>query len=204
MIIDQKQFKDHDMSKLVKGAVVPRPIAWVSTVDENGNDNIAPFSFFTVASMDPITFCFSVASAKERTNGEKDTLLNIKQTGNFVINIVNETLANKMYLSSKPYQFSDDEFDKAGIKKATSNLVKSSRVSEAPVSMECELDQIVTVGEGYLILGRLVCYHIQDDIRMDNDKVDPEKLNVIGRMAGDYTYIRDFFELPNPRFDKGD
>ncbi|WP_226037246.1 flavin reductase family protein [Aquibacillus saliphilus] len=202
MIINEQQFKNHDMSKLVKGAVVPRPIAWVSTVDDQGNDNIAPFSFFTVASMNPITLCFSIGSGKERASGEKDTLSNIKKTGSFVINIVSEALANQMFESSQVYQPTEDEFEKAKLSKVASDLISPKRVAEAPVSMECKLDQIVTVGEGNLVLGRLVCYHIKDDVHMTNDKVDPKKLNVIGRMAGDYTYINDFFGLPNKDLDK--
>ncbi|WP_079525324.1 flavin reductase family protein [Halobacillus hunanensis] len=192
MIIQQDQFHEHNMSKLIKGAVVPRPIAWVSSISSKGDQNLAPFSFFTVASMNPITLCFSVG-AEGRT---KDTLVNIRETGQFVVNIVSESLANQMYESSKAYDYQEDEFKKTGLKAAESKRVQPPRVSEAPVNIECELDQIIEIGTNHLILGKVVCYHIQEDVYMERDKVDPFKLAPVGRMAGDYTYIKEFYNLP--------
>lgn len=193
LIISEEEFHDHSMSKLIKGAVVPRPIAWVSTVSSNGTRNLAPFSFFTVASMDPITLCFSVGSADR----EKDTLENIKQTKEFVVNIVSESLANQMYESSKGYAPDVDEFEVAGTEFENGDFVQAPRVKQSPVHMECELDQIIEIGEGNLVLGKLVGYHIQEEVYEETDKVDPKKLKPVGRMAGDYSYIRDFYTLPN-------
>nr|WP_256522586.1 flavin reductase family protein [Halobacillus sp. A5] len=181
------------MSKLVKGSVVPRPIAWVSTISEEGVYNLAPFSFFTVASMDPITLCISVGDGER----DKDTLLNIQETKDFVINIVSESLANQMHESSKPFSRDVDEFERAGTASGKSVQVRSPKASEAPVSFECELDQIIEVGTSHLILGKLVCCHIQDDLLLEGDKIDPYKLSPVGRMAGDYSYIREFYRLPN-------
>ncbi|SFK45538.1 NADH-FMN oxidoreductase RutF, flavin reductase (DIM6/NTAB) family [Halobacillus dabanensis] len=193
MIISEKEFHDHSMSKLIKGAVVPRPIAWVSTISSNGTRNLAPFSFFTVASMNPITLCFSVGSGQR----EKDTLVNIKQSKEFIINIVSESLANQMHESSKGYGADVDEFEVAGTEFEDGDFVQVPRVKRSPVHMECELDQVIEIGEGNLVLGKLIGYHIQDEVYEETDKVDPQKLKPVGRMAGDYSYIRDFYTLPN-------
>lgn len=193
MLIHHDDFKNHDMSKLIKGAVVPRPIAWVSTISQDGIRNLAPFSFFTVASMDPITLCFSVGAREQ----DKDTLANIKETEQFVVNIVSESLANQMHETSKGYGAEEDEFKAAGTKSEDGCFVQVPRVAEAPVQMECKLDQVLEVGKGNLVLGKVVGYHIQDDVYYDQDKVDPHKLKPVGRMAGDYSYIRDFYTLPN-------
>ncbi|WP_407270258.1 flavin reductase family protein [Radiobacillus sp. PE A8.2] len=199
MIIDHTQFSERQMDKLIKGAVVPRPIAWVSTVNKAGETNLAPYSFFTVASLDPITLCISIA-AKEEGNGAKDTLNNIREIGDFVINIVNAPLANAMYESSLNVPPHESEFELAGLTTAKSKHVTSPRVAESPISMECQLDQLIPVGNSTLVLGTLVCYHIDEEILADNDKVDPHNLEVIGRMAGDYTYSNNFFSLPIKKF----
>ncbi|WP_371068894.1 flavin reductase family protein [Sediminibacillus sp. JSM 1682029] len=192
MKIEQSQFTERDMSKLVKGAVVPRPIAWVSTINEEGIPNLAPFSFFTVASMDPITLCYSVGGSGR----VKDTLENVRATKAFVVNIVNEQLANQMNETSKAHPPETDEFSITGLAAVPGEKVSPPRVAAAPVQMECELDRIIDIGSNSLVLGRLVCFHIQDEVYMEKDKVDPEALKVIGRMAGDYTHIDDFFMLP--------
>ncbi|WP_077623625.1 flavin reductase family protein [Sediminibacillus massiliensis] len=192
MRIEKSQFAERNMSKLVKGAVVPRPIAWVSTISKQGERNLAPFSFFTVASMDPITLCFSVGGGDR----QKDTLQNIEETKDFVINIVSKPLANQMYETSKNFDAPIDEFTEAGLASAKSRFVHSPLVKDAPIQMECELDRVVEVGTNRLVLGKLVCYHIKEEVYMYGDKVNPEKLEVIGRMAGDYTLINNFFPLP--------
>ncbi|MFQ3544989.1 flavin reductase family protein [Halobacillus rhizosphaerae] len=196
MFIERDDFTNHDMSKLIKGAVVPRPIAWVSTLSIDGVRNLAPFSFFTVASMDPVTLCFSIGSNEM----EKDTLTNIKAMDQFVVNIVSESLANQMYESSKAYRPDEDEFSLAGTRSSSSRSVRVPRVAEAPISMECELDRIIELGSNNLVLGKVTGYHIQDDLYQQTDKVDPYKLAPVGRMAGDYSYIREFYKLPNPDF----
>lgn len=198
MIISEENFQNHSMSKLIKGAVVPRPIAWVSTVSQDGIRNLAPFSFFTVASMSPITLCFSVGSVDK----DKDTLENIRETKQFIINVVSEPLANQMHESSKEYDSNVDEFEMAGTEFEEGDFVSVPRVKQSPVHMECELDRVIEIGEGNLVLGKLVGYHIQDDVYEETDKVNPHKLKPVGRMAGDYSYIRDFFPLPNDHLPK--
>jgi flavin reductase (DIM6/NTAB) family NADH-FMN oxidoreductase RutF len=196
LLIGEKDFQNHTMSKLIKGAVVPRPIAWISTISQDGTHNLAPFSFFTVASMEPITLCFSIGSADR----DKDTLENIKQTKQFIINVVTETLANQMHKSSKGFPPEVDEFHIAGTEFEEGDFVKAPRVKESPVHMECELNRIIEIGEGHLVLGKLVGYHIQEEVYEEKDRVDPRQLKPVGRMAGDYSYIRDFFTLPNEDF----
>ncbi|WP_226585571.1 flavin reductase family protein [Halobacillus litoralis] len=198
MKIDKEQFHNHKMSKLIKGAVVPRPIAWVSSISRQGVKNLAPFSFFTVASMDPITLCFSVGASDR----EKDTLANIKEMKQFVINLVSEPLANQMHESSKSYGPDIDEFEQAGTAFEDADYVQVPRVKESPVHMECELDQVIEIGTGSLVLGTLVGYHIQEDVYQETDKVNPYQLKPVGRMAGDYSYIREFYSLPNKNLSK--
>ncbi|MBN9655602.1 flavin reductase family protein [Halobacillus sp. GSS1] len=193
MNISEENFQNHSMSKLIKGAVVPRPIAWVSTISGDGIRNLAPFSFFTVASMNPITLCFSIG----RADRDKDTLKNIKETKQFIINVVSESLANQMHESSKRFDADIDEFERAGTDFEDGDFIPVPRVKQSPVHMECELDRVIEIGEGNLVLGRLVGYHIQDDVYEETDKVNPHELKPVGRMAGDYSYIRDFFPLPN-------
>lgn len=192
MLLHKSEFENHDMGKLVKGAIVPRPIAWVSTIDGQGRKNLAPFSFFTVASMNPVTLAISVGE-EER---EKDTAVNIKESGEFVVNIVSEALANAMHETSKYYDHGEDEFEVAGITEAESVYVRPPRVMASPVSFECKLTQVVEIGTSNLILGEVIGYHLRDDIYMEKDKIDPHKLQAVGRMAGDYTLVRDFFSLP--------
>ncbi|SIS57974.1 flavin reductase family protein [Salimicrobium flavidum] len=195
MLLHKSEFNDHDMGKLVKGAIVPRPIAWVATIDGEGRKNLAPFSFFTVASMNPLTLAISVGEVER----EKDTAFNIKESEEFTINIVSESLANAMHETSKYYDREEDEFEVAGVTEAESVYVRPPRVMASPVSFECRLTDVVEIGTSNLILGEVVGYHLRDDVYMEKDKVDPHKLQVIGRMAGDYTFVRDFFSLPNDR-----
>jgi len=198
MIIEETQFQEHDIAKLVKGTVVPRPIAWISSISRTGIRNLAPFSFFTVASLDPVLFCISISPGSDANkSGEKDTLANIRVTGEFVINVVSETLANQMHESSKNYEQGIDEFERAGIETRESNIVQPPCVAKSPVNMECKLIRAIPTGRNHLVIGQLVCYHIRDDVYREGDKVDPHNLKPIGRMAGDYTFVRDFFSLPS-------
>jgi len=199
MIIDKSLFAQYDIAKLVKGTVVPRAVAWTSTISEEGIRNLAPFSFFTVASLDPVIFCISISPGSDADKtGDKDTLANIRATGEFVINIVSESQANQMHETSKNHRKNVDEFQKAGLPAVSSKLVGAPRVSGAPVNMECKLNRVIAVGRNYLVLGRLVCYHIREDVYIKGDKINYQALQPIGRMAGDYTYVREFFELPHP------
>jgi len=197
LIIELDDLTIRDVYKLLSGSVVPRPIAWVSTVSRDGIRNLAPFSFFTVASWNPPTLCFSIGPGVNETRaGPKDTLVNIQETRQFVVNVVTYPLAEQMQRSSANFAPEVDEFEVAGVTPVAGRRVAAPRVLEAPIQMECELDRIVEVGANHLVLGRLVCYHIRDDCYLGDCKVDIKKLQPVGRLAGNYVKIDTFFELP--------
>jgi flavin reductase (DIM6/NTAB) family NADH-FMN oxidoreductase RutF len=189
------------MHHLLAAIIVPRPIAWVSTVDSEGVFNLAPFSFFTAASVHPPIVCFSVG--RKRNGQKKDTLRNIEQTRDFVVNVVDETLAEAMNQTSADYPPEVDEFKETHLTSAESELVKSPFLAESPFSMECRLRQIVEFGEAsdshYLVLGEVVCFHVRDELYVDG-QIDVSKLNQIGRLGGDQFYCRtgDRFRMERP------
>lgn len=179
---------------------MPRPIAWVSTLDASGNMNLAPFSFFTVASVNPPILCFSPLLLEN--SKEKDTLVNIKQTGEFVVNVVSRGLAQKMNQTSAHYPPGVNEFVAAEVAAQQSTVVKPPRVADSPTSFECKLHQIISLGSepraGNLILGKICNIHIHPEI-FRNGKLDSESLDTIGRLWGDmYSTIRDCFEMKRP------
>lgn len=197
MIIQPDELSKKDLYKLLIGSVVPRPIAWVSTVSKEGKYNLAPFSFYNVASTKPAILAISIgpSNAEDRGTDVKDTLANIRDTKDFVINVVTMPLANAMHESSMPYLPGEDEFEKAGLTPIKATKTKSPLLKESPINMECTLEQIIPLGRDHLVLGRLVCYHVQDELYLDG-KIDVKKLDVVGRLAGNYAKVNDFFELP--------
>ncbi|WP_348639413.1 flavin reductase family protein [Salibacterium salarium] len=143
-----------DMYKVMIGSVVPRPIAWISSKDAAGTLNLAPFSFFTVASRQPPTLAVSIGpGVRERKGTVKDTLTNIREFGEYVINIVPNDLANPMQESSKHYSPEVDEFEKAGLTPQPSDVISVPAVKESPIAFECKLDKIIPVGTDHLVLG---------------------------------------------------
>jgi flavin reductase (DIM6/NTAB) family NADH-FMN oxidoreductase RutF len=198
LIIDPAGLDPQSCYKLLIGSVVPRPIAWTSTVSQEGVYNLAPFSFFTVASRQPPMLCISVGPPPETEGGErpaKDTMSNIQETGEFVINIVSLPLSNTMFESSKNHPPEADEFEKAGLTPAPCKVVGAPRVEEAGVSMECLLDRILTLGSDHLIIGKMVRFHVRDEL-YDNGRINVAKLEPLGRLAGNYTKVETLFELP--------
>jgi flavin reductase (DIM6/NTAB) family NADH-FMN oxidoreductase RutF len=198
LIINPSDLDPRSCYKLLIGSVVPRPIAWTSTVSREGVYNLAPFSFFTVASRQPPMLCISVGPPPETEGGErpaKDTLNNIEETGEFVINIVSLPLSNTMYESSKNHPPEADEFEKAGLTPAPSEVVGAPRVEEAGVSMECLLDRILSLGSDHLVIGRMVRFHVLDEL-YQNGRIEVAKLQPLGRLAGNYTKVETIFELP--------
>ena len=199
MIIDPLKLDSQSSYKLLIGSVVPRPIAWTSTVSEEGVRNLAPFSFFTVASRQPPMLCISVGPPPETEGGDrpaKDTLSNIEETGEFVVNIVSLSLSNTMFESSKNHPPEADEFDKAGLTSAPCEVVGAPRVEEAGVSMECLLDRVLPLGTDHLVIGRMVRFHVRDELYGENGRIDVAGLDPLGRLAGDYTKVETVFELP--------
>lgn len=200
MKLDPQSLAVRDRYLLMIATILPRPIAWVGTVSPSGETNLAPFSFFTGICANPMTVCF--APVNDRHGKKKDTLINVELTKQFTVNVVNEANADKMNRSSAPYAYGVSEFEKCGVTALASDKIKAPRVKESPVSYECELDQIVRVGEGALagnlVIGRVVMFHCEDAI-YNAGKIKHQDLRAIGRMEGSwYSKTVDSFELPRP------
>ena len=188
--------------KLLIGSILPRPIGWISTVDAAGLTNLAPFSFFNaVASRPPtVVFCPTI---REFDAGPKDTLRNVRTTGEFVVNIVTEALADAMNISSTEFPPEVDEFRAAGLTPAASAVVSPPRVAESPIHYECRVHQIVDIGSepggGSLVLGRIVHLHVDPSVLLQDDKIDLSVLRPIGRLSGaGYCRVSDRFEMKRP------
>jgi flavin reductase (DIM6/NTAB) family NADH-FMN oxidoreductase RutF len=163
--------------KLLTSLVVPRPIAWVSSLDEQGRGNLAPHSFFTVASHRPPTVLFS-------TLGRKDTVRNIEATGEFVVSFTSEDLLDQVNASSAPFAHGDDEAVALGIATEPSATVAPPRVAASPASIECRLDRVVEVGRSYVVLGRVTAITVRDDVMVDGLPA-MERLRPVSRLGGD-------------------
>jgi flavin reductase (DIM6/NTAB) family NADH-FMN oxidoreductase RutF len=193
MIIDPSQASVKDNYKLLIGAVLPRPIALVSTLSKSGIPNLAPFSFFTVITAKPPTICFAPA-LKGAAAEKKDTLANIEETGEFVVNIVTEDIAEQMNETATEIPSEEDEFEHAGFTPQSSIRIKVPRVKESPINMECTLNQILYIGDGSpgsgaLVIGEIVQYHIADELLSDG-KIDTGLLKPVARLAGmEYTTL---------------
>lgn len=188
--------------KLLIGAIVPRPIAFVSTLSLAGIRNLAPFSFFTAASANPPIICFA-PMVRGSDGMQKDTLNNIRETGEFVVNIVSEDFAEKMNRCSAEFPPEIDEWDQSGLTPLASECVKPARVAESRVHMECKLVDIVSVSRqplgGSLVLGEVLRFHVADALFNDY-RIDPDGLQAIGRMGGPtYSRTRDRFDLQRPK-----
>jgi flavin reductase (DIM6/NTAB) family NADH-FMN oxidoreductase RutF len=184
------------------GMIVPRPIAFVSSVDAAGVRNLAPFSYFTACSSNPPVVCFCT-TIRTGPLPYKDTLSNIEATGEFVVNIVSEEFAAQMNMCSADVPPEVDEFALSGLTPIASDLVKPPRVAESRAQMECRLRQIVRVsdrpGGGILVLGEVLRFHVLESM-LDGYKIDPDKLDAIGRMGGPtYTRTRDRFSMQRPK-----
>lgn len=202
MIVDPAASSIHDIEKLLVGVILPRPIAFVSTISLDGVANLAPFSFFTAVCPRPPVICFC-NSIRPRDGSKKDTLRNVEATGEFVVNVVSEDFAQQMVACSGDYPPDVSEFDISGLTPIPSDLVKPPRVKESRVQMECRLLQVVTVstepGGGSLVMGEVLRFHVDDSV-IDNGTVNPDKLRPIGRMGG-ITYVRttDRFTMTRPK-----
>jgi flavin reductase (DIM6/NTAB) family NADH-FMN oxidoreductase RutF len=192
--------------KLMSGLIVPRPVALISTVDKNGTANVAPFSFFSGVGANPPTvlFCPSLRSqSASRPDDRKDTLRNVEQTGEFVINIVSDSLAAATNATAAEVGPDVDEFLIAGLTPIPSEVVKAPRVAESPAQLECKLLQIVFTGQGsgagVVVVGEILRFHFRADLE-SNFRIDPEKLDAVGRMAGNtWVRTRDLFDLDRPK-----
>ena len=199
MIFDPTKIPFQETHKLMIGSIVPRPIAFVSTLSKDGKNNVAPFSYFNGVCSKPPTIMF--APARRGWDGEeKDTLINIRDTEEFVVNIVSEPFAEKMVLCSTDFDSDVDEFGMSELTPVTSQKVAPPRVGESKVSFECKLNQIVeigdgTAGSGFVVIGSIVLFHIDDDV-YDNGRILLDKLQPLGRLAGNwYTRTTDILKI---------
>mgnify|MGYP002632116567 FL=1 len=200
---EPKELSVQKLHGLLLSAVAPRPIAFASTIDADGNPNLSPFSFFNVFSANPPILIFSPAR-RVSNNTTKHTLENAKQIKEVVINVVNYDIVQQMSLSSTEYPEAINEFDKAGLTMVKSDLVKPFRVGESPVQFECKVNEVIALGQeggaGNLIICEVVKLHITEEVLNADETINQEALDLVARAGGSY-YTRankGFFEIPKP------
>ena len=194
-----EELEPREAYRLLISVVVPRPIGWTSTIGSDGTLNLAPFSFFNAVGGTPPTVMISVG---QRKGQPKDTLRNARETGEFVINIVDEALSTAMNETSGEWTYEVNEFERAGLTPAPSIVVKPPRVAEAPLALECKVTQIVPVNDTTytMILGRVLRFHIQSNLLRPNGQVDALLLRPVARLSGDeYATLGRVFEMKRPQ-----
>ena len=202
--INPKDIPIGELHQYLLGAVGPRPIALASTIDKDGNSNLSPFSFFNVFSANPPIAIFSPAR-RVRNNTTKHTLENILENNEVVINVVSYDIVQQTSLSSTEYDCGVDEFIKSGLTPIKSNLIKPFRVKESPVQMECTVNDVISLGKqggaGNLVICEIKMLHINKNILNDAGAIDPNKIDLVGRMGGNW-YCRSskdaLFEVEKP------
>jgi len=193
MIIDPTKQTQRENYKLMIGSILPRPIAFVATISASGRLNLAPFSFFTGITSQPPTICFA-PSRRAEDGGKKDTLRNIEETGEFVVNVVTEAIATQMNETATEFPPEVDEFTASGLTPIPSQIVRPPRVKESPINMECKLYRTIDIGPeaaggGTLVIGEIILFHIADELYHEG-RIDTERLRPLGRLAGsDYTTL---------------
>lgn len=207
--IDPKELETAKFHGLLLGAVAPRPIAFASTIDADGRPNLAPFSFFNVFSANPPIAIFSPAR-RVRGNTTKHTLDNVEVVKEVVINVVNYAMVHQMNLASTEYPEGVNEFEKTGLTPVASDLVRPFRVKESPVQFECKVREVIKLGDeggaGNLIVAEILRMHINKDVLDANGSIDPNKIDLVARMGGDW-YCRAsgdaLFAIAKPGRDHG-
>ncbi len=202
--IDPKELPIPQLHGYLLGAVGPRPIAFASTIDADGNANLAPFSFFNVFSANPPIMVFSPARSG-RTNTTKDTYNNVKNIAEVVINVVSHEMVHQMSLASSPFAAEVDEFAKAGFTKIASDTIKPFRVAESPVQFECVVNEVVELGQnggaGNLVICEVKKIHINEAVLNEDGKIDQHKIDLVSRMGGNWYCRADehsMFEIKKP------
>jgi flavin reductase (DIM6/NTAB) family NADH-FMN oxidoreductase RutF len=201
MLIDFEKLSPRESYPWLINAINPRPIAWVSTVSAAGKTNLAPYSFFQGVCANPPTLLFT--GANDRTGRKKDSVLNVEQVPEFVVNVVPYALRDPMNATAAPLPHGESEFEQFNIAPAPSLRVRPPRVAAAPVSFECRLDRIVCIGTGPLaanvVFGTVICMHVSEAVLGADGQIDPVKLDTIGRMGGDYyTRTTELFTIKRP------
>ncbi|MCB0194016.1 MAG: flavin reductase family protein [Anaerolineae bacterium] len=197
--IDPSELSSRDSYRLLISVVIPRPIAWVSTLGVDGTLNLAPYSFFNAVSGDPPTVIFSVG---QREGQPKDTLRNIQETGEFVVNLPDRLLAETMVKTAGEWNYDVDEFEVAGLETTPSIGVKPPRVATAPIAMEAKSIQIIPIdgSPNTLILGRIVRFHIQEGLFLPKGTVDAKAFNPVARLgSADYATLGEILTILRPQ-----
>jgi flavin reductase (DIM6/NTAB) family NADH-FMN oxidoreductase RutF len=208
MELDPVSLAVKDRYKLLVGAVVPRPIAWVTTVSPDGRPNLAPFSFFTAVGSDPMSLLFCPGNAPD--GSEKDTLRNCKPereggTGEFVVHVVSTPAARAMAATAEPLPYGESEIELAGLETVPARRVRPPRLVDSPVAFECRTVQVVRLrpgagGGGNVVLGEVVHVHLDDAVVGERMRIDPGRLAPVARLAGlDYCTLGEVFSLPRGR-----
>lgn len=189
MRIDPNEISNQEVFKILQGSIGPRPIAFASTVDKEGNVNLSPFSFYNVFGINPTTLIFSPAR-RGRDNTTKHTLDNVKEVAEVVLNAVSYSMVQQMSLSSTEYPKGVNEFEKAGFTPVDSVKVKPPRVKESPVQFECKVREIIETsgkpGSGNLVVCEILYIHVDEKILDKDGNIDPNKIDLVGRLGGDY------------------
>jgi flavin reductase (DIM6/NTAB) family NADH-FMN oxidoreductase RutF len=197
MVIDAADLDPTAAYKLLIGSIIPRAIGWVSTQSIDGIANLAPISFFTGACRKPPMV---VLGMQPRADGvtHKDTFVNMRETGEFVTNMATLAQADEMHRSAFEFPSEVDEFVALGLEKLPCVVVKPPRIAGSPISMECKVHKIISVGEtgDHVIVGQVVRFHIRDDLYLSRGRIDTGAIEVVGRLAAEYTLVRNVFTTP--------
>ena len=201
MTLDFETLAPREAYAWMTNTITPRPIAWVSTMSAEGKTNLAPFSYFQAVCSKPPMLIF--VGAIDRAGKKKDSVINVGQVPEFVVNLVPHVLGGPMNLTATPLPHGESEFEHFNIATAPSTKVRPPRVAAAPVAFECKLDRILDLGDGPLgsnmVFGRIVHAHIADEVLGADGQVDPHKLDTIGRMGGNfYTRTSELFTIVRP------
>lgn len=201
MRLDLSSLKSRDVYQWLTCTILPRPIAWVSTISAAGRTNLAPFSFFQGVTSAPPSLLFIPVNTRD--GSKKDTVLNLEEVPEFVVNVVPRALAEPMNACAAMLPRGESEFTAFGIEAAPSTQVRPPRVAASPVNFECKVHQIVHVGEGPMaanvVIGLILAMHVDDAVIGPDGFADPAKLDLVGRMGGEnYTLTRDLFALERP------
>jgi hypothetical protein len=198
MQFDPQELEQTAIYKLLTGIVIPRPIGWISTINEDGIHNLAPFSYFNAVGDDPPHVMFSTVHSN---NLNKDTLNNVLATKQFVVNMVTEDLVEQMNLTSQPIAANESEFELAGLTPIASSLVKPPRVKECKITMECEMVHHYKLensktGGATIVIGKIVLFHIDESVLLENYKINLETYKPIARLAGsNYSKLGEIFSI---------
>lgn len=201
MFLDPASVPHGAFYQFMISVIVPRPIAFVSSLDKAGRRNAAPFSFFAGLTSRPPLLGISI---QLREGNPKDTLHNIRETGEFVVNVVDESMAAAMVQCSGEWPSEVDEIELAGFSTLPSEKIKPPRIAESPANLECRLHREMDLGSTVFVVGEILCAHVRDTV-LTEGRVDPAKLRPIGRLGGDgYCYVHEIFHLPRPKVARQD